>query len=146
MKESYGGVFWKVALSGLLDSAYKESKDQADASKTPEQESVTKGLWTTVQKRTITGTKVHRTATYKAKRIFLQKFARVTTESSESSTSLSQSPKLPGGANSNSLETALSPRSKRKVQYITSKRQHTLIIVPSNHPQAFTFGTKTLST
>lgn len=115
VKESYGSVFWKVALSGLLDSAYKETKDQADASKTPEQESLAKGAWTVVQKRVAATAKVERTATYKAKRMFLQKFARVTAESSESSSSLSQTPKLPAGANSNSLETTLSPRSKRKV-------------------------------
>lgn len=112
-------MFWKVALSGLLDSAYKESKEPAGANKTPEQESVTKGLWTTVQKRAIK--KVERTATYKAKRMFLQKFARVTMESSDSSTSLWQSPKVPGGGSSNSLETALSPRSKRKVNTSMAK-------------------------
>ena len=111
-------MYWKVALSGLLDSAYKESKDQADATKTPEQESVTKGRWTTVQKRTIGRTKVERTATFKAKRIFLQKFARVTMERSDSNASLSHGSKLPAGANSNTLETALSPRSKRKVHYL----------------------------
>ena len=107
-----------MALSGLLDSAYKGSKDQADAAKTPEQETVNKGRWTTVQKRTLGRTKVERTATYKAKRIFLQKFARVTMERSDSNASLSHNPKLPAGANSNTLETALSPRSKRKVQYL----------------------------
>jgi len=113
VKETYGSVFWKVALSGLMDSAYKESKDQADASKTPEQESIAKGAWTVVQKRVTARAKVERTATYKAKRMFLQKFARVTAESSDSS--LSQPPKLPAVANSNSVETVLSPRSKRKV-------------------------------
>lgn len=115
MKETYGSVFWKVALSGLLDSAYKETKDQADASKIHEQESLSRGAWTVVQKRVTSRAKVERTATYKAKRMFLQKFARVTAESSESSSSLSQTPKLPPGANSNSVETVLSPRSKRKV-------------------------------
>ena len=117
MKESYGSVFWKVALSGLLDSAYKETKDQSDANKTPEQESLAKGAWTVVQKRVTARAKVERTATYKAKRMFLQKFARVTAESSDSSSSLSQTPKLPAGTSSNSLETALSPRSKRKVNF-----------------------------
>lgn len=117
MKESYGSVFWKVALSGLMDSAYKETKDHAEVSKTPEQESSARGAWTVVQKRVSARAKVERTATYKAKRMFLQKFARITAESSESTSSLSQTPKLPAGSNSNSVETVLSPRSKRKVHF-----------------------------
>ena len=60
MKESFGSVFWKVALSGLMDSAYKETKDQADASKTPEQESSAGGAWTVVQKRVTARAKVER--------------------------------------------------------------------------------------
>lgn len=103
-----------------MDSAYRETKDQADVSKTSEQESIAKGAWTVVQKRVTARAKVERTATYKAKRMFLQKFARVTAESSESSSSLSQTPKSPTGANSNSVETVLSPRSKRKVILVCS--------------------------
>lgn len=100
-----------------MDSAYKETKDHAEVSKTPEQESSARGAWTVVQKRVSARAKVERTATYKAKRMFLQKFARITAESSESTSSLSQTPKLPAGSNSNSVETVLSPRSKRKVNF-----------------------------
>ena len=113
MKESYGGVFWKVSLSGLLDSAFKETKDKTDASKTMDQDVLTRGTVTTVQRKATKATKVERTGTYKTKRKFLQKFGRVTTESSDGSSSLS---KVPSFVGSPPLETALSPRSKRKVE------------------------------
>lgn len=101
-------------MSGLLDSAYKEPKDQPGASKSPGKESSSKGV-VTVQKTSSARMKVERTVTYKTKRKFLQKFARITTESSDSSTSLAQSPKFSSGVDSSPLEAALSPRSKRKV-------------------------------
>lgn len=141
MKESYGGVYWKVALSGLLDSAFKETKDQGDTSKTPGQESLTRGVWT-VQKRATVRTKVERSYTYKTKRKFLQKFGRVTMESSESSTSLTQSPKVPPSVDSNSLETALSPRSKRKVSTEPQNQgDFTDVIVYISHVQVSTVAT-----
>ena len=110
VKESYGGVFWKVALSGLLDSACKETKDQTDANKTPNQEMLTKGVVGKVQRK---GTKITKVERSKTKRKFLHKFSRVTTDSSDGNTSLS---KLPSVVDSPSLEMALSPRSKRKVR------------------------------
>ena len=113
VKECYGGVFWKVALSGLLDSVFKETKDQTDSSKTPEQELVAKGVTGKVQRKGTKVTKVDRSITYKTKRKFLHKFSRVTTESSDGNTSLSR---LPSVVDSPSLEMTLSPRSKRKVR------------------------------
>lgn len=106
-------MFWKVALSGLLDSAFKESKDQTDANKVSEQDTLTRGAVGKVQRKETKITKVERTITNRTKRKFLQKFSRVTTDSSDSgNTSLS---KLPSVVDSPSLEMALSPRSKRKV-------------------------------
>ena len=113
VKEYYGGVFWKVALSGLLDSAFKETKDQTDANKTLEQDTLTRRLSGKVHRKGTKVTKVERTITYRTKRKFLQKFSRVTTDSSDGSSSLS---KLPSVVDSPSLEMALSPRSKRKVR------------------------------
>ena len=112
VKESYGGVFWKVALSGLLDSAFKESKDKPDTSKTPDQDVFIRGAVGKVQRKNTKVTKIDKTVTYKTKRKFLQKFGRVTTESSDGNSSLC---KVPSVVDSPSGEMALSPRSKRKV-------------------------------
>ena len=113
VKETYGGVFWKVSLSGLLDSAFKETKDKTDANKTVDQDVLTRGAVATVQRKATKVTKVDRSGS-KTKRKFLQKFSRVTTESSDGSSSLS---KLPSFVDSPSLESTLSPRSKRKVEF-----------------------------
>lgn len=113
VKENYGGVFWKVALSGLLDSAFKEPKDQTDANKVPEQDTLTRGAVGKVQRKETKIAKVERTITYRTKRKFLQKFSRVTTESSDSGSTSSS--KLSSVVDSPSVEMALSPRSKRKV-------------------------------
>lgn len=103
-----------MALSGLRDSAYKESKDQPDASKTPAQDSSTKKV-STVRKTSVARMKVERTATYKTKRTLLQKLVRITSESADSSGSLTRSLKFSSAVESSPSETALSPRSKRKV-------------------------------
>lgn len=71
-------MFWKVALSGLLDSAFKEPKDQTDANKVPEQDTLTRGAVGKVQRKETKIAKVERTITYRTKRKFLQKFSRVT--------------------------------------------------------------------
>ncbi|PFX29002.1 protein unc-80 homolog isoform X2 [Stylophora pistillata] len=122
VKESYGSIFWKVALSGLRDSAYKESKDQPDAGKTPGLESHTKSV-STVRKTSVVRMKVERTPTYKTKRTFLKKLARITTESSDSSGSLTRSLKFSSGMETSPIETALSPRSKRKIFTWTRKQK-----------------------
>ena len=111
MKESYGGVFWKVALSGLLDSAYKETKEKTDANKSSDQDTLTRSVHRKVSKFS----KAERTPTSKTKRRFLQKFSRVATESSDGNSSVST---LPSVVESPSLAMALSPRSKRKVRKI----------------------------
>ena len=117
MKDSYGGVFWKVALSGLLDSAFKESREP-DGNKSNEPEALGGLRGRKVLKREKTTSKVERTATYKTKRKFLQKFARVT-ESSDgnaSSSSFGVHKMMTVAADSSSMELVLSPHSKRKVQ------------------------------
>ncbi|CAH3019143.1 unnamed protein product [Porites evermanni] len=128
VKENYGGVFWKVALSGLLDSAFKEPKDQTDANKVPEQDTLTRGAVGKVQRKETKIAKVERTITYRTKRKFLQKFGRVTTESSDSgSTSLS---KLSSVVDSPSVEMALSPRSKRKIFTLGTWRKQKTVGTP----------------
>lgn len=103
-------MFWKVALSGLLDSAFKETKEKTDANKSSDQDTLTKSVAGKFQRKLSKFSKAERTPTCKTKRRFLQKFSRVATESSDGNSSLS---KLPSVVDSSSL--ALSPRSKRKV-------------------------------
>lgn len=106
-------MFWKVALSGLLDSAFKETKEKTDANKSSDQDTLTRSVAEKFHRKVSKFSKAERTPTCKTKRRFLQKFSRVATESSDGNSSVST---LASVVDSPSLEMALSPRSKRKVE------------------------------
>ncbi|KAK3733911.1 hypothetical protein QZH41_000981 [Actinostola sp. cb2023] len=129
IKDNYGGVFWKVAMSGLMDCAYKGKKEEADA--------VSKSTIQTpllnkerVAKKEGSMSKGDKMTPKTTRRKFFkgQKFGR-TTDGSESdlralgTSSVSSNKTLDG----TSLEETMSPRSKRKIFSLGAWRKQRVI-------------------
>ena len=116
VKDVYGGIFWKVALSGLRDCAFKDNKKNIQATHENKEAVAT------------TGRPVEREVSFKGsssivtpktvkKRFFHQKFGKGMDGSDVeggAGSSSGVSPKVT--ATGLSLEDTLSPKTKRKVR------------------------------